>query len=536
MKKISLKLLLSLMFAIISIVQLYGTEEKNSMSIFEYINKNMGKDGKFPSDKENLDFNNKAEYKIRIMPGNQDGFYKYYGSSENSEETAEKIGELIKRISNDNKAEDKAELYKLIRENRVITFIDELVTYSGENEIEINENLENLAEESAFHSDEIEIVKFGMFLKGLVGDKKCENKIKTLGKHNEFTLYAVVYLMLTKDNIEDDIWELAKATDGWGRIGMVDLLSKTENIKIKRWLLMEGYKNSADSGYSAYISANTGGLKDLLMKKKISEKELTVATEIIKSLVESRVSENIEDYEDGVDVVKRYLEIIKNRKDNLKFLIVADSINKFIKSDEYDWDKMEKIGWNTEEKENIEALTSKIITSPKWETAFKTAESKVTEENIFEFETVAEILKINLYDYFYNRTVSNPKKSTNWYMLRKYTDETNIDKTIYLANKYIDYKKAEGTPEMGPPLGPDYELYLSISEILQMLADYPNTEENIILAGLKSKNQWNRQAAIITLKKWGKIENNEIIEQLNKMKESDPDSQIKAEIETLNIK
>ncbi len=69
-----------------------------------------------------------------------------------------------------------------------------------------------------------------------------------------------------------------------------------------------------------------------------------------------------------------------------------------------------------------------------------------------------------------------------------------------------------------------------------MLADYPNTEENIILAGLKSKNQWNRQAAIITLKKWGNIENSEIIEQLNKMKESDPDSQIKAEIETLNIK
>ena len=42
-----------------------------------------------------------------------------------------------------------------------------------------------------------------------------------------------------------------------------------------------------------------------------------------------------------------------NRKDNLKFLIVADSINKFIKSDEYDWDKKKKIGWNTEEKENV---------------------------------------------------------------------------------------------------------------------------------------------------------------------------------------
>lgn len=356
-----------------------------------------------------------------------------------------------------------------------------------------------------------------------------------MGKHNEFTLYALVYFILIKEDIESEAWKLAKSTDGWGRIEIVDYLSRTKNPEIKRWLLMEGYKNSANIGYSAYISANTGELKTLLEKKIITEKELYVATEIIKTLVESRVTQNIEDYRDGVVVIKSYLKFIKNRKDNLKFLIAADSINKFVKSDEYDWDKLRKFGWNEDSKKTIEIATSEIITSPKWEKAFMTAENRVTDKNIFEFEIAANILKIDLYDYFYKRAVVNPKKSTNWYMLMKYTDEKNIDKTIFIANKYINYKKAEGEPEMGLPLGADYELYWIISGILQDLDKYPNKGNEIILAGLKSKNQGNRVNAIKVLKTWEKIEDSKIIEQLKKMKESDPDVQIKNEIDKFNM-
>lgn len=174
MRSNSIKLLLSIMFSFILITHVYCIEEKNSMSIFDYINKNMGKDGKFPEDKDNLDFNNKAEYKIRIKAGNQDGYYRYHCNPQNSNEIVEKIGELIKKISIDNKNGDKEKLYELIRETRVITWIDEIIIYCRD--IEINKNLENLAEDAAFHSDEIEIVKFGMFLKGVVGDKESKKR------------------------------------------------------------------------------------------------------------------------------------------------------------------------------------------------------------------------------------------------------------------------------------------------------------------------------------------------------------------------
>jgi hypothetical protein len=69
--------------------------------------------------------------------------------------------------------------------------------------------------------------------------------LRTLGAHNEFTLYAVVaFGNGTEDGGESEIWALATVVDGWGRIHCVERLRHTSDPAIRRWILRTGFRNS----------------------------------------------------------------------------------------------------------------------------------------------------------------------------------------------------------------------------------------------------------------------------------------------------
>src|SRR5207248_2725531 len=108
---------------------------------------------------------------------------------------------------------------------------------------------------------------------------------RTLGRHEEFTLFCAVGLANACDDGETQLWELAKHVDGWGRIHLVERLSKTENPEIKDWLLREGYKNSVMYEYLAYPCAVGGGLLAALEADEVDDDLLLSAAEIIQALI-----------------------------------------------------------------------------------------------------------------------------------------------------------------------------------------------------------------------------------------------------------
>lgn len=58
-----------------------------------------------------------------------------------------------------------------------------------------------------------------------------------------FQFFSTVALSNLSDNLVNDLWELAKRVQGWGKIQIVDRLSEMElNDEIKDWLVLEGYK------------------------------------------------------------------------------------------------------------------------------------------------------------------------------------------------------------------------------------------------------------------------------------------------------
>lgn len=129
-------------------------------------------------------------------------------------------------------------------------------------------------------------VKLGIALLGVAGVGDAAGLLRTLGAHDEFTLYAVVaFGNGTEDGGESEIWALATVVDGWGRIHCVERLRHTSDPAIRRWILRTGFRNSVMYEYLAYTAATTGGLLAALRGDDIDRELLDAAGEIIEALV-----------------------------------------------------------------------------------------------------------------------------------------------------------------------------------------------------------------------------------------------------------
>src|SRR5690606_11443938 len=64
--------------------------------------------------------------------------------------------------------------------------------------------------------------------------------------------------------------ELARKVHGWGRLHVVELLSESPGLDVRRWLLTEGYKTKlpGGNGYLALLCARAGRLNRALARMR----------------------------------------------------------------------------------------------------------------------------------------------------------------------------------------------------------------------------------------------------------------------------
>jgi hypothetical protein len=123
----------------------------------------------------------------------------------------------------------KAELYNILLRDNLTAFIDSAIENILAFNVANDPYMHDYARWLAFESPDKGPVKFGIALLGLIGDKNDIDKIVTLGKHEEFTLFSVVAIINALENPESTLWELAKYVDGWGKIHVVEKLGETQN-------------------------------------------------------------------------------------------------------------------------------------------------------------------------------------------------------------------------------------------------------------------------------------------------------------------
>lgn len=510
-----------------------GTDNKNKKSVFDYINENIDEEGKLREEKQNLPFYEKGSEGIIWAPGAMDGVLSHHSSLDNSDDIAKQIAINIKQIATTNKLQNKEKVYELIKKNQVIGWLDKSINYIIEYNTTNSDYLKGFARELAFNSDNIEAVKFGIALIGISKDVDSKKKILILAKHEEFTLYVIVAISNMEKDSENDIWTIAKSVNGWGRISAVERLKDTKSPEIKRWILLEGYKNSVMYEYLAYISATTGNLYSMVKNENISEEELSAASDIIEALINGGPAEGINEYEDGCNVIKEYLERIKKRRNHVKYLFTAESIFDLVDNNEFLSPELKKIGWDENSIKKIHLVSFEIKNDNSWKKLFEEMKSNVNDENIYELDRMAHILKMNLYDFYVGRIKTNPLNQMNWYFIMRYADETNIENIIKIAESTINFKEIEGKPNKDLMLGDKYAIFNIADYILQDLDKYPQKGRNIIIIGLRSISIRNRNMAVRALEKWDIKSDRDIINELKKLEVIEPDDELRNKIKNI---
>jgi len=186
--------------------------------------------------------------------------------------------------------------------------------------------------------------------------------VRTLGAHEEFTLYAAVAISNGMPNSERHLWELAKSVDGWGRIGCVERLSRTTDPEIRDWILRTGYRNSIMTEYLAYIAATTGGLVAALRGADVDRELLSAAGEILSALDAGGPAQDMDDYEQGAEAVAAFMDLMVERAETLDDFHAVSDVNELLTRDA-DWKARVERGWTPELRERLLAQCDRVLAS-----------------------------------------------------------------------------------------------------------------------------------------------------------------------------
>jgi len=474
-------------------------------SILGHIESNLDNDEKLTEEGNELP-DEERRYKdenFRWVSGGMDGAFGHHGGGGNAEKDAKKVADLIKLISQKNGQSKKVELYNILLKDNLMDFVDPALEKVVASNVSIQPYLHQYAKWLAFEGSDRGPVKFGIALLGLIQDKNDMNQITTLGKHEEFTLFSSVALTNTYENPEQELWELAKYVDGWGKIHIVERLGETQNPEIKRWLVREGYKNSIMYEYLAYTCAVGGDLKNELSKSKIDEELLNASGDIIEALIAGGPAEDIDVYDDGAEVVRLYITHIEQRGNHtLSDFLVLHSIKRYLEDENANWKDRNEKGWTDDLKGDLLIDLHKIISDPKWEKVVLDKQNSTDNQEFWQVDQVAGYLGIDVWGTHWKRLTENPTESGLWYNVMKNANNERIDQILSLALEKLPLDKIATGPVDDLGLGEKYNLHSCLDYLLQDLNKYPSKGFELIKAGLRSPVTRNRNMAIKALSAW----------------------------------
>jgi hypothetical protein len=252
---------------------------------------------------------------IHWAPGALDGVTIYHMAPSNLDaEGASEMADAVKCASEGDDQEADNRFAQWCKEHRAVSNIDRLQNYVMEHADQLNaHNIGTTALRLIMCSEHIECVKIGLELLELFGEpvEDIKDVIRTVGLYDEFTIFAV-WNMQKWTNGNEEIFHLAKKTNGWGRIHAVERL-EPETDEIRKWLLTEGTKNSVQNAYSALTCWKKSNAEKLL-QGEISDEEFCGIATIIEGLLDEGPVSGISEVENSQAILRRFLRQAKKHE------------------------------------------------------------------------------------------------------------------------------------------------------------------------------------------------------------------------------
>lgn len=172
------------------------------------------------------------------------------------------------------------------------------------------EALRALAIDLAKNSEKRELVKFGIALLGIAGNKEDLKILELLGTHDEFTLYCAgsAERILKGKELNDFLMNLGEKADGWGKLSVLYTLDYKDD-RAKLWAVKKGCKNTVGLSYAANVCAIKGDMADVLRKLEAGEYEKAEAEEIFRGVCD--IFSGLLWPEEDQDGIKEYGEALR---------------------------------------------------------------------------------------------------------------------------------------------------------------------------------------------------------------------------------
>jgi len=349
-----------------------------------------------------------------------------------------------------------------------------------------------------------EAVKLGVALLGYIGETEDMPLLFTLGRHEEFTLYAAVALCKTSVSPERALWELARHVHGWGRVNIIERLVDTQDDEIKSWMLCEGYRNNIMIEYTALPCAVGGGLLQALQAPNPDEELLACAGEILSALITGSPGPGMRAYDDGLAATVLYLTHLQARQSELSYFLVVEQINRFLT----DLEKEEQ--WDTsqwlEHRDALLAIIQAYKLRDEWMLVIQAGLAEQDRSHFLDAARVAKTKGIDTWEHFYSR-MSDGYDSYFMLKLLETCNPERIDRALTLAERILplDELSTGPLPEVGFG-NPAFSMHMGISTILNRLEDFPGKGWRFLHAGLCSPMQRNRINSVRALAVWNRTE------------------------------
>ncbi len=280
-----------------------------------------------------------AKGEHNFADGAMDGILFFHTQQPESEELGE-LEELI-RIAGSGKtrmAVSRTEKYLGASEIHVFTLADAVQKFILDNKDELDVNsIYSYGVYLTVSTKNYEAVKLGLIILEIFSDYNDEllKAIMKLSACDEFTLFCI-WAVKRLENANELIFEMARHTNGWGKIFAVYYLESNTD-EIKDWMLNYGVYNNIHPGYMANKCFDDADVRELL-KGKPDISEMQAIAYIIYFLVEDGPSIGIKAYEDADEILDSFLENTErfgeDDTDDENFFSIVSFIQKY--RDEHD--------------------------------------------------------------------------------------------------------------------------------------------------------------------------------------------------------
>lgn len=468
--------------------------------IYEHLRRHVDPCGRLPEGLGLPDDEKVMSGRIRWVPGAMDGVFSHHGGARGDEKRAGEVADVLVRACRRPSAGRLRRLHARVVEDDVLGYVD-AVTERLVAARPDRQGLHDVALWLATTSPDRGPVKLGVALLGVAGIGPDVAIVRTLGSHEEFTLYCAVALSNGLSDPEPELWALAASVEGWGRIQCVERLRGTTDPDIRSWILREGFRNSIMYEYLAYVAATTGGLLEALRADAVDRGLLTAAGQILQALIQGGPAEDIDDYAAGADAVEAFLALMGTRAETLDDYTAVAAIGSFLRRDD-GWAERGARGWSATRRQTFKDACRRILTWPSWDEHIAAGLASDDQGTFWLAQQVAHLHGTDTFDVLLSRLWVDAFDDHCWFEAWRQADGGRAEQLVDLARSSLPLAQIASGPADELGLGPEWRAHSALERTLQALRDHPGVGADLLLVGLRSPVVRNRATALVTLQQW----------------------------------